>query len=189
MRKSRPDAPLSPSFTRAATNAVPARQHGACPYLPRCLFPRGGRSRGRLASRVARRSPVPRIAKRLGVSPSPRDARDRDRARGRRPGDARRGAAAATGSSVCHVAVAASRPALARSPRGRGGVPSRGPRGGPLRVFLLFLLADDDARLGRAPSLFVSRRLSDLFLISPCLSSPSSYPHSPLRSRPPRPRR
>ena len=188
MRKSRPDAPLSPSFTRAATNAVPARQHGACPYLPRCLFPRGGRSRGRLASRVARRSPVPRIAKRLGVSPSPRDARDRDRARGRRPGDARRAAAAATGSSVCHVAVAASRPALARSPRGRGGVPSRGPRGGPLRVFL-FLLADDDARLGRAPSLFVSRRLSDLFLISPCLSSPSSYPHSPLRSRPPRPRR
>jgi len=109
-------------------------------------------------------------------------------ARGRRRGDARRGAAAATGSSVCHVAVAASRPALARSPRGRGGVPSRGPRGGPLRVFLC-LLADDDARLGRAPSLFVSRRLSDLFLISPCLSSPSSYPHSPLRSRPPRPRR
>ena len=62
-------------------------------------------------------------------------------ARGRRPGDARRAAAAATGSSVCHVAVAASRPALARSPRGRGGVPSRGQivwanRGGPLRVFL-----------------------------------------------------
>lgn len=188
MRKSRPDAPLSPSFTRAATNAVPARQHGACPYLPRCLFPRGGRSRGRLASRVARRSPVPRIAKRLGVSPSPRDARDRDRARGRRPGDARRGAAAATGSSVCHVAVAASRPALARSPRGRGGVPSRGPRGGPLRVFLLsFCSRMMHASSGRAPSLFVSRRLSDLFLV--CLSSPSSYPHSPLRSRPPRPRR
>ena len=63
---------------------------------------------------------------------------------------------------------------------------------GQIAVVLLgfsSLLADDDARLGRAPSLFVSRRLSDLFLIPPCLSSPSSYPHSPLRSRPPRPRR
>jgi len=136
MRKGRPSPTLSPSLKRAATNAVPARQHGACPHLSRYLLPRGGRSRRRLASRVARLSAVPRIAKVSAFPPSPRDARDRDRARGRRRGDARRGAAVAIGSSVCLAAVAASRAALARSPRGRGRPVARNAERGPPRVFL-----------------------------------------------------